>query len=153
MGAALSVIGMSRSLSANQDETEAAQAEALANAEMADAAAADATMRGGQAAGRQRMEGSQLVEAQRVAYAASGVDTTVGTPANVMADTAAMSELDAKIIENNAAREAWGIKKHGLQYRQSAVNEGVRGKNRAAATMLNTASKLAASYKPDKDEG
>lgn len=65
-------------------------------------------------AGKLRSQGSQLIARQKVAYANSGVDATVGTPASVMADTRLMSELDAQTAENNAANEVWGFKTQRL---------------------------------------
>jgi hypothetical protein len=70
-------------------------------------------------AGKLRMSGAMLAAKQKVAYAASGVDSTVGTAASVQANTAALTELDAMTAENNAAREVWGYK---LQVQQSKKN-------------------------------
>lgn len=96
---------------ANEEEFAAKQAQSKENILLAEAAAADASQRGALEAGTARTEGTKLQAAQRVAYANSGVDMSVGTPAAVMAETAAVSEYDAKMLENNAAREAWGFKK------------------------------------------
>lgn len=71
----------------------------------------DALRRGSIAAGFQRMQGSALVAKQRVAYSNSGVDATVGTPADVAAGSLAFNEFDALTLENNAAREALGHKR------------------------------------------
>ena len=73
--------------------------------------AVDANQRGAVLAGLARMRGSKLASQQQVAFAAGGVDSSVGTAADVIAETALMTELDADTISNNAAREAWGHKK------------------------------------------
>lgn len=70
--------------------------------------AVDSQRRGSILAGQQRMRGSALVAKQRVAYANSGVDATVGTPTDTAASSLAFNEFDALTIENNAAREALG---------------------------------------------
>lgn len=101
---------------ARRDEDSAAVNEARTNQELAQKAAADAVDRGNIAAGRTRITGDQLVGKQTVAYANSGVDSSVGTAANVQADTQAMSELDARTHENNAAREAWGFNQQADAY-------------------------------------
>lgn len=70
-------------------------------------------------ASKTRMGGTQLIAQQKVGYANSGVAIDSGTPASVMADQAAVNELDAKTVENNAAREVWGYR---LQREQSKKN-------------------------------
>lgn len=66
-----------------------------------------------------RMQGTQMVAAQRFGYANSGIDEKTGTAAQVQGNTAAAAELDAQTIKNNAAREAWGL---GLQRTQAQQN-------------------------------
>jgi hypothetical protein len=78
--------------------------------------AADALSRGGIAEGQRRMQGSQLLAKQRVAYANSGIEATVGTPADVAASTSLFNEFDAMTIQNNAAREALGHKRTAERY-------------------------------------
>lgn len=105
---------------ANMQEATSQRVEAETNRDLADRAAADAVDRGNQLSGRTRVQVSQLVAKQRVAYANSGVDPNVGTAANVQADTAAAGELDAITRENNAAREAWGFKQKSAGYSRRA---------------------------------
>ena len=66
-------------------------------------------------AGKLRELGSQMIARQRTAYANSGVDTTKGTPLSVMADTRLMSETDARMAENNAARKVRGFREQKRQ--------------------------------------
>jgi hypothetical protein len=70
----------------------------------------EAQQKGSFEAGKLRMLGSQMIAKQHTAYANSGVDPTTGTAASVMADTRLMSEADARMAENNAAREVRGFK-------------------------------------------
>jgi len=81
------------------------------NAELAAAASADAIRRGEIEAGRIRLRGSQLESSMQAAYAAGGVDPTVGTPADTQGYVAAVTQLDAQTAENNAWREAFGYQK------------------------------------------
>jgi hypothetical protein len=74
-------------------------------------------------AGRVRSAGTQTIAKQATAYTASGVDASQGTPLSVMADTRLMSELDARTLENNAARKVRGFRE---QKRQSEVEYRTR---------------------------
>lgn len=83
-----------------------------------DALAIDTLRRGAVAGGLARMQGTSVIAQQKVAYEASGVDSTVGTPAQVAAGTRMVSELDAQTLQNNAAREALGHATTADQYRE-----------------------------------
>jgi hypothetical protein len=69
----------------------------------------DAVAQGEQDAAAQTRKGSVTVQAQAMAYEASGVDSTVGTPATVAASTRLWSEHSARIARNNAYRKALGF--------------------------------------------
>jgi hypothetical protein len=71
---------------------------------------AAALQKGTYDAGKLRTEGGELQARQRTAYAASGVNPNVGTAAQVQRNTALQADLDARVMENNAAREALGFK-------------------------------------------
>lgn len=66
-------------------------------------------------AAKVRSAGTQLIAKQRTMYAASGVDPSQGTPLDVMSDTRLMSELDARTVENNAARRVRGYREQKRQ--------------------------------------
>jgi hypothetical protein len=142
---ALGIDSMASGLLGSELERVAAQDEARQNKQMADAAAADALQRGEREAGQARAQTSQLVGAQNVAYAGSGVDASVGTAANVQAATRAMGELDARTLENNAAREAWGFRTYGVKYQQQAQLANTRARIGTAATILGGVGRLASS--------
>lgn len=123
------------------------------NTAMANAAATDALARGALDAGAARMAGSEAAAQQRVAFTNSGVDASVGTAANVQAGTKARAELDALTQENNAAREAWGYKQHGLDFQtQAGINASRRGRE-IAGTALGTAGSITSAYAKDKKNG
>lgn len=145
----LSLLSGGLQLMQQEDERRAKALESAENKKLADAAAADALRRGAQKAGAIRMQGSQLEGAQQVAYAASGVDPSVGTPLDVMSASRMFSELDALTAENNAAREAWGYRKHGLKYQQQAALDESRAQYAQAGTLLGTAGRVAAQYEED----
>lgn len=78
------------------------------NAAYLNQAANDARARGLVDADNQRVQTQQLIGTQRAAQAASGGVVDEGSNALIQQDTAQYGELDAMIISNNAAREAYG---------------------------------------------
>lgn len=76
-------------------------------------------IRGNREAGRLRMLGSQSRSAEKLKYIAGGEDASSGSAAAVLSDSAAMTEMDAQTVKNNAAREAWGFR---LQKNQTGSN-------------------------------
>lgn len=144
----IAVASTGLSLIANEQETQAKEKEAIENARMAQRAAVDALQRGAREAGQSRIETSRLVAQERVAYANSGVDASSGTAAAVQVDTRVLGELDAKTLQNNAMREAWGFRTYGIKYRDQAQLEATRGTNRAVGTVLGGVGRFAASMAP-----
>ncbi len=133
-----SIVGANQAADAEREANELAQDVAEKNAAIADYNAAQARAEarreaqlldlnagyteklGRIAAGRIRSEASRLVGTQKVRQAASGIDIAYGTAADVRAGTVEMSELDAAMVQNNAAREAWGMKVQAESIRDSA---------------------------------
>lgn len=146
-------VGTVNEMTDNARSTQLAVEEAKDNKSMALDAAADAVARGNREAALVRLQGSRLAGQQRVAYAASGVDATSGTPVDVMADSRLVSEMDAQQLQNNAAREAWGFRRHGLKYGQQAALEAARGSARQSATALSGASRVASSIASEYERG
>lgn len=103
------------------------------NAGYAEQQARDATARGAEAEGRHRARTSGLVGSQRASAAAQGLDVSSGDARALTEETAALGELDALTIRNNARREAWGyrVEASGLRQRAELTRRG--GRNAAAA--------------------
>jgi len=80
--------------------------------------------------GRARMEGTRMLSQQRVAYATSGVDASTGTAGQVARATRMWSELDARVLENNAMRAALGHKEMSRRY--GAEADRLRGQYNAS---------------------
>lgn len=110
-------MGASALMSAQQSQAQgAASAEAsLQNAQFANQAADDAVARGEFESDQQRLQTRAAIGSQRAGFAANGVDVNSGSAAEIQDDTAAMGELDALTIRNNAAREAWGYRTQAQQ--------------------------------------
>lgn len=87
------------------------------NARYAELEAADALKRGHSAAIQQRKRTKQLVGAQRAALAGSGVEVSSGSGLDLQMEADEMGRLDAMTIENNAFREAWGLKAQASEMR------------------------------------
>lgn len=114
-----------------------------ANKSLSEQRAGDALLRGNRDAGTQRMKGSQIIGAQKVGFAAGGVDVSTGSAAQTMADTRMMSELDAQTIENNAAREAWGHKVQAWESGQQANALRAQGDQGLIGTFLTAGAEAA----------
>ncbi len=71
----------------------------------------------------QRRETRRLLASQQVAFAASGVDPSVGTPLDVLADTVAEAELAALRIQFGRESEAAAIRSRGRR----AQTQGITG--------------------------
>lgn len=106
--------------SAEQQSMNAKATQSKTNAAIADNAAADALQRGEQKANQALEAGNSKQAAQKVAYASAGVDTTSGSPATMISQTAMISQLESMTQRNNAAREAYGYKVQAMQYRNQA---------------------------------
>lgn len=130
------------SVNAAYDESQAAkrtQLEAQENKQLALSAAADAIARGNRDASFKRLRGSQVQSEQQVAYSGSGVDSKVGTAADVQGQSGYFAELDARTEENNAAAEAWGFRRHGLKYQAQAQLDAARSSAKIGGTILSGA--------------
>jgi hypothetical protein len=80
----------------------------------------DALTQGEADAGRYRQRAGGVVARQRLLFANSGVDATVGTPVQVAAGTTLFGELDALTARNNARRKAMGYAEASKQHLVSA---------------------------------
>lgn len=129
------------------------QKQADANTKLANDAAADAVQRGAKEAGAVRTAASQDAARQLVAYSNSGVDASVGTAADVQGATRAQGELNALTIQNNAAREAFGYKKHGIAFQDQAALNASKSRREIAGTVLSTAGAAWSAYGKDKAGG
>jgi hypothetical protein len=94
---------------ANKDASKANAAIAANNERLAQEAARDANAAGDQEAQRQAWRTRAIMGQQRAAVAAAGLDPTMGTPSEILGETAMFGEVDQRTIRLNAARQAWGF--------------------------------------------
>lgn len=131
------LVGSALTADAQAREGQQNAAELERSARQAEAARLDALRRGQVAEARKRMEVGEVRGAQTVAFAASGIDGTTGTAAQVGLATERIGELDALTIRANAVREAFG-------HKETARGLGMRARQTRANTSTNIFNTLAA---------
>ena len=114
---------------------EAAQKVAKANA-------ASVRLLGEIEAADKRREARRLLAAQQVAFAGAGVDPTLGTPLDVLGDTAAEAELIALRAQFGRETQASAIETGGQQAQQAGRQQSVGSFARAGGTILGGAASL-----------
>lgn len=134
-----SVLGGAISAQGQKAQAEAEAEAARRNALIARAAAGDALRRGQADSGLFRMHASQIIGQQQAMAAASGLEGTVGTPAALAGDSRLFSELDARMIRSNAAREAWGLRNQAAQFAAHAQAAKTAGNYAFWGTLLGSA--------------
>lgn len=106
------------------------------NSHLAELQAEDAIKRGDKEAGQIKAKARQMIGTQRAALAAQGIDVNSGSARDIQEDTAAMSELDALTIKNNAFREAWGYKVQALDFRARGQFAELSARTQSRSTLL-----------------
>lgn len=136
LGMATQTAGNLYTARARRNEALFQEQEAKDNAELARQAQTDAIQRGQQQEGYARMKAGGEIAAARAQAGASGVDGTVGSPVDAMADLRMMSEMDALTLRNNAAREAWGYQVEEKKQEREAGMARQRADNAFVSTIL-----------------
>jgi hypothetical protein len=88
-------------------------------------------------------QGTQLAAQQKSAYTNSGVDASSGTAAQVQANTAALSALDAQTAANNAAKEVWGFRQGRVQADENLAQESDNARRKMWGGILGGMSQFA----------
>ncbi|MGP1257211.1 MAG: virion core protein, T7 gp14 family [Kiloniellales bacterium] len=99
------------------------------NARTSEALAEDARQRGRAEERAQRLRTQQALGQQQAALAATGFQADSGSALGILGDTAALGELDALQIRDNAAREAWQFRVQGSNDRAQAGLFGLEARN------------------------
>lgn len=160
MSLAAGAIGTGVSVMGAMQQGKAAQAQAKYQAAVSENNAATARMQAADALERGKIEEQQhrtkvtrLLGEQRANIAASGFELGDMTSQDIFGDTAALGELDALNIRNNAKREAWGYEVQAGNFNADASLSRMSGRNSRTASMwqaggdlLSGASKFANNY-------
>jgi len=84
-----------------------------------------------------------LIGQQKAAIAANGLDMDVGTPLDLMKETAMFGKADEDAIGLDATRKAWGYQAEAINYRNQGAQAKWAGKAQSRATILSTIGGLA----------
>lgn len=106
------------------------------NAAVANQAAGTALANGQQQATMRAMQGSRTAGAQTAGFAASGVSASAGSALDVLGDTALVSKEDQDVIQNNAARTAWGYQTQASNFQQKAGLDEQEGSSEEVGDIL-----------------
>lgn len=113
---------------------------------IADNSAADARERGALEATQQREASKQLQGKQRASLAGHGVTVDQDSALDLVADTAAVGELDALTIASNAEREALGFEAQGMNFESSARLSDFEAENAQAEGRFKVGSTLVSGF-------
>lgn len=113
---------------------------------MAEYAAQDAQRRGEEEAIKVRRQADQLKGRQRALMSARGLDLGAGTPADILDQTDFFSQQDVNTTRNNAAREAWGYRAQGANYRAQGDFAAQQANLGAFSTVLSSAGQAASKW-------
>ena len=138
IGAATSAIGQARQASAQRQQAQYQARVAENNAITANRLAQDATQRGQIEEQRSRAETKRLQGRQVAALAASGVDVQSGSALDIISDTAALGEIDALTIRDNAAREAWQHRAQAQNFTQQGTLFSAEAANTSSLAPVGT---------------
>lgn len=112
------------------------------NSILADRAKEDALKQGDIEERKTRLRTQQLKGEQRAGYAENNIDLGSETVSDVLSDTAMIGELDALTVRNNAERTAYEYQVQSDNYKSSAANNNLAGKNAKSASVFNAGTTL-----------
>jgi hypothetical protein len=136
-----SVGGTVLSATSAYQQSQVTKATAENNAKMAEIQAQDMQKRGEEEAQAVQRRGAAIKSAQRVNLAAKGLDLGYGTAADLQDQTDFFTQSDVATARTNAAKDAWGKRAMGANYRAeaSAQNPMMAG----AGSLLGNAGQVA----------
>lgn len=131
------------SYDANKKAAEANAQIAENNARLAEADAATARALGDRESQQQTWRMRALEGQQRAAIAASGIDAQIGTPLELLGESAMFGEVDQQAIRLNAARQAWGFNAQARSTRNQSRVDRYSARQQRTGTILSGLSSLA----------
>lgn len=130
---------------ANKKSGKASAEIAENNARLAADDAKNASAMGDRESEQQAWRTRALLGRQRASIAAQGIDEQVGTPSEILGETAMFGEIDQQSIRLNAARNAWGFNAQVTNIRNQAGIDKFNTKAKGTATILSGLSSMASS--------
>lgn len=143
---AMSVIGGMQQGNAQEAQAQSQARDMRTNADYANQAANDALNTGRINSDLQRLKTGQMIGSQRAAMAGNGGTVDTGSNSRLQEDTAQVGELDAMQIQNNAARQAYGLKVQATQGYENSRNTLLAGENAKRNSILGGVIKGAGSF-------
>lgn len=116
------------------------------NAQLADRQAKNVLDAGTREEQKQKAMTGQLMAKQQAAMAANGVDTTFGTPLDLMVDTAKQGAIDALTIRTNAYRNYDDVRNQAVSYRNQSALYDMEAKNSRTAGILGAFGSMASDF-------
>lgn len=129
----------------NKKTGEANEQIAENNARLAADDAKNAQAMGDRESEQQTWRNRALMGAQRAAIAARGIDSQIGTPAEILGETALFGEVDQQNIRLNTARNAWGFNAQVRNINNQSRVDKYQSRQRGTGTILSGVSSLASS--------
>lgn len=134
--AGLSIVNTAQQYQAAGMEGKFEQQQNNLNAGFSRLEAQDALRRGGLDAALARRRGVMVKGTQREALAGQNVDVGSGTPGALVEETGQVAEDDAQAIENDAWREAWGLRAKADSYEAAGRMAKLEARNKRRSTIL-----------------
>ncbi len=141
--AAVTAVSTYTAYQANKEAGEANAQIAENNARLAAADAETERALGDRESQQQTWRMRALEGQQRAAIAAQGVDSQIGTPMELLGESAMLGEVDQQTIRLNAARRAWGFSAQSQNIRNQARVDRYNTRQRGTATILGGLSSMA----------
>lgn len=133
------------SYDANKKASEASAKIADNNARLAADDAQNAQAMGDRQSEQQTWRTRALLGTQRAAIAANGIDSQIGTPSEILGETALFGEVDQQNIRLNTARNAWGFNAQVQNIRNQSSIDRYTSRQKGTATVLSGLSSLGSS--------
>ena len=130
------------SYDANKKAGEANAQIAENNARLAEADAQTALALGDRESQQQTWRMRALEGQQRAAVAARGIDSQIGTPVDILGESAMFGEVDQQAIRLNAARTAWGFNAQARSTRNQSTVDRYNTRQQGQATILSGLSSM-----------
>lgn len=139
VGTGVSVHGQRQAAKANAQIAEQ-------NARLAEQDAATARAMGDRESQQQTWRMRALEGQQRAAIAAQGIDAQIGTPLEILGESAMFGEVDQQAIRLNAARQAWGFNAQATSIRNQSRVDQASSRMNQYGTILSGLSSAAGAY-------
>jgi hypothetical protein len=157
-GAAVQTMGAYSSAKASKNAYSMQAQIAAQNAQIANQQASQAIINGQTAEQNVRLQGAQVMGAQRASMAANGVDLGQGSANEALTTTKYMTERDALTTKDNALRQAWGYQVQAVNYTNegrmdSYASDSISPGMAAFSSLLSGASALSKQYYASKKAG